>query len=84
MYKLYSGCFIILLLIILLYILFSFKNILGISIALLYLIVISIIIVISFFTLRKKIYFVLIGISIILFLIGTLSSINIYSSYTVF
>ena len=84
MYKLYSGVFIIILLIILVYLLFSFNNIMGTSIAILYLIIISIIIVISFFTLKEKMYFVLIGISIMLFLIGILSSLNVYSSYTVF
>ena len=83
MYKIINIISLFILLGIILVLLFSFKNIVGLSIAILYIIIISIIIIISFFSLKKNIYIALTIITIILFTICVLSSLLVYSSYTI-
>ena len=76
--------FYIILLIIIVYLLFSFRDIMGVSIAILYFLIITSIVIASFFMLKNMFYFIIIGVTLVLFTIGLISSLSIYSSYSMF
>ena len=84
MYKYLNFIYIILLLILVFIILFSFKDVMGISVAIFYLLFISTIGILVIMTSPQNLHYFIIGITLILFLIGFLSSLITYSTYEVY